>query len=113
VTVTAHLEGFSQRKANVALDTRSGRRLDLRLPIAGVQEEIRLEAGAEGERDPRSKRETQQAQAPSQNVFNLQRRVTGVLPVRIEVPRAGSAYRFARPLVLDETTQVRFEYRAK
>ena len=63
------------------------------------------------EREDRSRRA--EAQAPSQNVFNLQRRVTGVLPVRIEVPRAGLAYRFARPLVLDETTMVSFEYRVR
>jgi hypothetical protein len=56
----------------------------------------------------------QQAQnAPSQNVFNVQRRVAGVLPVRIDVPRAGVAYRFVRPLVLDETTSVSFEYKAR
>jgi hypothetical protein len=36
-----------------------------------------------------------------------------VLPVRIDVPRAGLAYRFARPLVLDETTEVTFEYRTR
>jgi hypothetical protein len=53
------------------------------------------------------------AQAPSQNVFNLQRRVAGVLPVRIDVPRAGAAYRFVRPLVLDEPTRVSFDYRTK
>ena len=53
------------------------------------------------------------AQAPSQNVFNLQRRVAGVLPVRIDVPRAGASYRFVRPLVLDEPTRVSFEYRMK
>jgi hypothetical protein len=53
------------------------------------------------------------AQAPSQNVFNLQRRIAGVLPVRIDVPRAGAAYRFVRPLVFDEPTRVSFDYRTK
>jgi hypothetical protein len=56
----------------------------------------------------------QQVQAaPSANVLNLQRRVSGVLPVRIDVPRAGVSYRFARPLVLDEETEVRFAYRTR
>lgn len=63
----------------------------------------------EKERDTRD----DHAQAPSQNVFSLQRRVAGVLPVRVDVPRAGLAYHFARPLVLDEMTQVSFEYRAR
>ena len=51
--------------------------------------------------------------APSQNVFNLQRRVAGILPVRIEVPRSGRSYRFVRPLVLDEETRITFQYKSK
>ncbi len=51
--------------------------------------------------------------APSQNVFNLQRRVAGILPVRIEVPRSGKSYRFVRPLVLDEETRITFNYKSK
>jgi hypothetical protein len=112
VTVTAHLEGFRQSRANVATDARTGRRLDFRLPLGKVTEEVTVDSPREDELHARKRSEVQ-AQAPSQNVFNLQRRVTGVLPVRIEVPRAGSAYRFARPLVLDETTEVSFEYRAR
>ncbi len=50
--------------------------------------------------------------APSSNVFALQRRVAGVLPVRIDIPHSGASYRFARPLVLDEETTVRFRYKA-
>lgn len=49
----------------------------------------------------------------SSNVTKLQRRVAGVLPIRIEIPRAGTSYRFIRPLVLDETTSVSFEYRTR
>ncbi|HKG78406.1 MAG TPA: carboxypeptidase-like regulatory domain-containing protein [Pyrinomonadaceae bacterium] len=51
--------------------------------------------------------------APSQNVANLQRKVAGVLPVRIEVPRSGRSYRFVRPLVVDEETRITFQYRSK
>ena len=51
--------------------------------------------------------------APSQNVFNLQRRVAGILPVRIDVPRSGKSYRFVRPLVLDEETRITFQYKSK
>jgi hypothetical protein len=49
----------------------------------------------------------------SSNVLNLQRRVAGVLPVPVEVPRAGTSYRFARALVLDEETRLAFRYRTK
>ena len=54
-----------------------------------------------------------QLTAPSQNVFNLQRRVAGILPVRIDVPRSGKSYRFVRPLVLDEETRITFQYKSK
>ena len=49
----------------------------------------------------------------STNVVNLQQRVAGVLPIRVEVPRAGRSFRFVRPLVLDEETKVTFSYRTK
>ena len=49
--------------------------------------------------------------APSANVVELQKRVAGVLPVRVDVPRAGSSYKFVRPLVLDEETKVTFSYK--
>ena len=43
----------------------------------------------------------------------MQRKVAGVLPVRVDVPRAGTAYRFVRPLVLSEETSVSFRYKRK
>jgi hypothetical protein len=49
----------------------------------------------------------------SQNVLNLQRRVAGVLPVRIEVPRSGRSYRFVRALVQNEETKIAFQYKLK
>jgi hypothetical protein len=52
-------------------------------------------------------------QAASANVFSLQKKVAGVLPVRVDVPRAGASYRFARALVLDEETKVTFNYKTK
>lgn len=47
------------------------------------------------------------------SVTNLQRRVAGVLPVRVDVPRAGTLLRFVRPLVLDKETKVTFRYRGR
>lgn len=49
----------------------------------------------------------------SSNVVNLQRRAAGVLPIRVDVPRAGNSYRFVRPLVLDEETKMTFKYKSK
>ena len=52
-------------------------------------------------------------EAPSVNVQNLQRRASGVLPVRMEVPRAGTSHRFVKPLVIDEETVVTFRYKRR
>jgi hypothetical protein len=59
------------------------------------------------------KRAFEQERAASSNVTNLQQRVAGVLPVAVDVPRAGNSYRFVRPLVLDEETKVTFTYKTK
>jgi hypothetical protein len=55
----------------------------------------------------------QTTQTPSVNVQNLQRKAAGVLPVRIDVPRAGTSHRFVKPLVIDEDTVVSFRYRRR
>lgn len=52
-------------------------------------------------------------QNASANVLNLQKRVAGVLPVPIDVPRAGTMFSFVRPLVLDEETKVTFSYKSR
>ena len=49
----------------------------------------------------------------SANVMDLQKRVAGVLPVAIDVPRAGTSFSFVRPLVLDEETKVTFSYKSR
>ncbi len=51
--------------------------------------------------------------AASANVLNLQKRVSGVLPVPVDVPRAGTSFSFVRPLVLDEETKVTFSYKTR
>jgi hypothetical protein len=78
------------------------------LPLNG-RNYINLEAI---QRDARKNAEKQQ-QVASANVFSLQQRISGVLPVRVDVPRAGNSYNFVRPLVLDEETKVTFTYKSK
>jgi len=51
--------------------------------------------------------------APSANIVNLQKRVAGVLPIAIDVPRTGTLFSFVRPLVLDEETKVTFSYKSR
>ena len=50
---------------------------------------------------------------PSQNVINLQRRTAGVLPVRVDVPRAGTSHQFVKPLVIDQETTVTLRYKRR
>jgi hypothetical protein len=50
---------------------------------------------------------------PSQNVVNLQKKTAGVLPVRVDVPRAGASHRFIKPLVVDQETVVRLRYKRR
>jgi hypothetical protein len=53
------------------------------------------------------------AEPPSQNVINLQRRAAGVLPVRVDVPRAGVSHQFLKPLVVDQETVVSLRYKRR
>lgn len=91
------------------------------LEVAGVTETVTLTAGlntltVDGVRkmeDRIRQNRAQQLSAPSANVTNLQRRVAGILPVQINVPKSGRSYRFVRTLVLDEETKVSFQYKSK
>jgi hypothetical protein len=57
--------------------------------------------------------ESERLVSPSQNVVNLQQRAAGVLPIRIDVPRAGTSHTFVKPLVVDEETVVGFSYKRR
>jgi hypothetical protein len=91
------------------------------LSVGAAMEVVAVEASngphdaRDSERIERNARKiaAQQQTAASVNVTNLQQRVSGVLPVRIDVPRAGNSYHFVRPLVLDEETKVSFTYKSK
>lgn len=89
------------------------------LSLAAVTETVEVTSSAptvaEYQRNERDlkKQAAQQQLAASANVTSLQQRVSGVLPVRIDVPRAGNSYHFIRPLVLDEETKVTFTYKSK
>ena len=51
------------------------------------------------------------AEPPSQNVVNLQARAAGVLPIRVDVPRAGVSHAFVKPLVVNAETTVTLRYK--
>lgn len=90
------------------------------LELGAVTETVNVTAGRNFTIDGVNKLEEQARKnrsallnTASDNVVNLQRRVAGVLPVRIEVPRSGRSYRFVRALVLDEETKIAFQYKLK
>jgi hypothetical protein len=41
----------------------------------------------------------------------LQARAAGVLPIRVDVPRAGISHEFVKPLVVGESAMVRLRYK--
>ena len=132
LVVTGQLEGFKTAKRSVAYDQRP-RQIDFQLQLGTLAETVTVSAEAplidtrssanvqtytlnqydrRGSSDRDQRAQTQIAE-PSVNVQSLQRRAAGVLPVRIDVPRAGSSHRFVKPLVVDEETSVGFRYRRR
>ena len=116
--------GFKTASGRYDRDATTPLETDMRLTVTAATETVEVTAEAplieslnpnRGSRNERDKKKqlNQQVNGPSSNVMNLQRRVAGVLPVRVDVPRAGNSFRFVRPLVLDEETKVTFNYKNK
>ena len=120
VKVTTTASGFQSSERDFTYDASQPIQLNSSLNVGTVANTVAItESGRqiieESRRMDRDlKKQAAAAEtAPSPNVLNLQRRVSGVLPVRIDVPRAGNSYRFVRPLVVDEETKVTFAYKSK
>jgi hypothetical protein len=129
VKIEAYYPGFKKMVySNTRYDARRPLQYSLTLQVGATAETVEVTASAplietqmngiagrdkyKHPRDEKKQHAEEQGQA-SANVFNLQKRVAGVLPVRVDVPRAGTSYRFARALVLDEETKVSFNYKSK
>jgi hypothetical protein len=123
VKVTIASPGFRNVQQDLELQASTPFRMGTTLQVGGVTESVTVTDGRglanlssgtiRGLEDNAKKNQAAQLNTPSQNVFNLQRRVAGILPVRIEVPRSGKSYRFVRPLVLDEETRISFQYKSR
>jgi len=120
IRVRVESHGFKTYENALNLDGNHSMRLGTTLQVGATSESVTVVAGGETlERDSRrieelAKKINEENQTkPSQNVTNLQRRVAGVLPVQVDVPRAGKSYRFVRPLVLEEETKITFQYKSK
>jgi hypothetical protein len=112
--------GFKTSVYELSYEPSRPARIGTTLEAGGVSEMVTLASESavierESGRIVEQVRKAQEAQltAPSQNVFALQRRVAGILPVRVDVPRAGRSYRFVRPLVMEEETRITFQYRSR
>jgi hypothetical protein len=118
VQIKAESRGFQTAVRDAVYDSSRPSTYSFALGVGATTEtvEVRSEAPALNGRDYS---ELQLLKSPppqniaSANVVNLQKRVAGVLPVAIEVPRAGTSFSFVRPLVLDEETKVTFSYKSR
>jgi Carboxypeptidase regulatory-like domain len=116
--ITASSPGFKDRRQEANYDASRPLPLSFSLNLGSVSETVEVATVADDStlaqiEKENKKRAFEQQRAASANVTNLQQRVAGVLPVAVDVPRAGNSYRFVRPLVLDEETKVSFTYKTK
>jgi hypothetical protein len=109
VTMTAELAGFATRQTTFGFDG-SPRRIELDLEVGAIQETITVTAES-SLRDERVQQKALAAAPPSQNVVNLQARAAGVLPIRVDVPRAGISHEFIKPLVVGAEATVTLRYK--
>jgi hypothetical protein len=124
--VTAAAPGFQSTVLNIPYDAANPHAYRIGLHLGAINSAVTVEASAIemntesstiSSKDKKHKKELSAAAPPpptaSANVFNLQQRVAGVLPVALDVPRAGTSYRFIRPLVVNEETKLNFTYKSK
>jgi hypothetical protein len=114
----ASLPGFKNTVGDVNYNANYPTPVSFSLQIGNVAETVEVLAKDQRQESRQIERDLKKNQAQvsnsaSSSVLDLQRRVSGVLPVRVDVPRAGSSYSFVRPLVLDEETKLTFTYKTK
>jgi len=122
--ITAGAAGFATQRTSVAYDSGNPIAYQIGLNVASLAESVEVNASAVrldtetsqiGSRKEKRSHNAPAAPLPqaSVNVYNLQQRVAGVLPVAVNIPRDGASYRFLRPLVLNEETKLSFAYKSK
>jgi hypothetical protein len=116
--ITASSPGFTSLSENFSYDASHPRAYQLPLSAGSLKETIEVRGSDLTVMQERGRKKDKAAAPPpappaSANVFNLQQRVAGVLPVAVDIPRTGVSYRFLRPLVLNEETKLTFTYKSK
>ena len=113
VTATARLNGFVTQSTSFTFDQQP-RQIDVVMPVSAADESVTVTGAAPVPAPPMATMlaDAQKAE-PSQNVINLQRRAAGVLPIRVDVPRAGTSHQFVKPLVVDQEATVSLRYKRR
>jgi hypothetical protein len=119
--ITANAPGFQTMRSTISYDASNPHAYQIGLDIGSVTSTVEVmaqTATVETSSAQISFGKHKKAAPPppppaSANVYNLQQRVAGVLPVAVDIPRAGASYRFLRPLVLNEETKLSFAYKSK
>jgi hypothetical protein len=117
IRINVQAQGFRSEQRDAVYDSNQPSTYSFALNVGAVSETVEvsgvpLNGRNYSELEKLKKNVPQTAQA-SANVLNLQKRVAGVLPVAIEVPRAGTSFAFVRPLVMNEETKVTFSYKSR
>jgi hypothetical protein len=106
------LSGFMiARRSGVALGASMATTVNAEMRLGGAEEAITV--SAESHALDARRVEEPKVVAPSSNVVNLQRRTAGVLPIRVDVPKAGTSLRFVKPLVVDQAVAVTLRYKQR
>ena len=92
-----------------SVPSQSGDHPIARVPPATLSETVTVV----GQSAIRDERKVIEAAPPSQNVVNLQARAAGVLPIRVDVPRAGVSHEFTKPLVVGAGATVTLRYKRR
>jgi len=121
--VAARARGFQTISSTISYNAAHPTSYQIRLSVGSVAERVEVTSAAIGVETESSevsghwqkkiKNTPAPPPPPSANVYNLQQRVAGVLPVAVTIPRDGTSYRFLRPLVLDEETRLSFAYKSR
>jgi hypothetical protein len=115
VTITAQLDGFKSESRSFVFD-QEPQQVDFTMSTGRLAENVTVTADTallDTSTTRSTARDAQKPVEPSQNVINLQRRAAGVLPVRVDVPRAGTSHQFVKPLVVDQEASVTFRYKRR
>jgi hypothetical protein len=113
VRVLIKSPGFKSYDVTVDHDPVAGTALLTTLQVGAISESVEVTAQASQVQTSKRQNAASPDLTASANVADLQRKVVGVLPISINVPKAGNSYKFVRPLVVDETTRLTFRYRRK